>query len=155
MRNSTIMAGAAGALAIGGAIFLAGFSAASTLNAEAAAGPIVDPAAWSRAPEAPVAPVTVAAGPTCNPWEVSDMAMEEILSEMRRRGWRPPTQGEAIASINGFGAGVTADDPFAPVPSRVRQPAPESSGESYIAVLTDEQADAVRAGEEVALPPPS
>lgn len=155
MRNSTIMAGAAGALVIGGATFLAGFSAASAMSVEAAAAPIVDPAAWSRAPEEPAAQVTVAAAPACSPWEVSDIAMEEILDEMRRRGWRPPSRGEAIASINGFGADVTAEDPFAPIPSGVRQPAPESSGESYIAVLTDEQAEAVRAGEEVALLPPS
>ena len=30
----------------------------------------------------------------CNPWDVSDTAMEAVLDEMLQRGWRPPRDVE-------------------------------------------------------------
>lgn len=65
----------------------------------------------------PVELVNAANTPTCNPWDVSEAAMEEILVEMQRRGWRPPRQGDAVASIASFGIeGIDAVDPYASMP---------------------------------------
>jgi hypothetical protein len=52
--------------------------------------------------------------PTCSSWDVSPVAMEAILDEMVRRGWRPPTQGEILASLDSTGV-VEAEDPEAPL----------------------------------------
>ena len=62
----------------------------------------------------------------CSPWDVSDVAMETALNEMIRRGWRPPTQAEAI---NAFQPGVAPLDPGAPVPVRGVWSSPASSGD--------------------------
>ena len=55
------------------------------------------------------------ASPACNGWDISPMAMEAILDEMVRRGWRPPTQGGFLASLYSAGD-VVAVDPDAPMP---------------------------------------
>jgi len=57
----------------------------------------------------------LAASPACNAWDISPMAMEAILDEMVRRGWRPPTQGDFLASLYTAGD-VVAVDPDAPMP---------------------------------------
>jgi hypothetical protein len=58
----------------------------------------------------------------CSQWDVSPQAMEAILQEMLRRGWKPPTQGEAISSI--AGAKIVSLDPNAPMPVFTRPGAP-------------------------------
>jgi hypothetical protein len=60
----------------------------------------------------------------CSQWDISPVAMEAILQEMLRRGWKPPTQGEAIASIAPVGSQMTAIDPNAPLPVFTRPIAP-------------------------------
>jgi hypothetical protein len=60
----------------------------------------------------------------CSPWDLSPVAMEAILQEMLRRGWKPPTQGEAIAGIAPPGSQMTAIDPNAPLPVFTRPTAP-------------------------------
>jgi hypothetical protein len=82
------------------------------------------------APEATVVasvaqPVTLASasssangGGDCSPWEVSDIAMEATLKEMIRRGWRPPNQGEVLASFDAYGPSARPVDPGAYVPVR-------------------------------------
>lgn len=58
----------------------------------------------------------------CSPWDVSDVAMEAALKEMIRRGWRPPSQAEIVASYDFYGSPtVQSAEPDALVP--VRQPA--------------------------------
>lgn len=55
----------------------------------------------------------------CSPWDVSDVAMEAALNEMIRRGWRPPTQAEAIeATQPADGRGASPVEPDAAVPVR-------------------------------------
>ena len=66
----------------------------------------------------------------CSPWDVSDVAMEAALNEMIRRGWRPPTQAEAIEAFQPYdGQGAAPLDPNAFVPVR-RPPAPASQDAS-------------------------
>jgi hypothetical protein len=60
----------------------------------------------------------------CSPWDLSPVAMEAILQEMIRRGWKPPTQGEAIAGIAPPGSQMAAIDPNAPLPVFTRPTAP-------------------------------
>lgn len=100
-----------------------GFGAASLLPADrGSSGPLIDPNAWDKTAPAPatIQPVSVAAhAPRCSDWAISDVAMEEVLDEMVRRGWRPPTQGEAIATLEDARTiGLTAVDPNAPMPYR-------------------------------------
>lgn len=131
----------------GAVAFLAGFSMSSASSAPSEAPPIVNPHAWEQRPAvAPPATVelTRKASPACNPWEVSDIAMEEILSEMQRRGWRPPRQGEAVASLETVG--MVVDDPHAPMPG--------GATENYITVLSDEDAARLEAGDDSVLPQP-
>lgn len=108
-------------IAICGAVtaFLAGLVAASSLQNKPAQGdPIVRPNAWNeKAPEAIVQVAYEGEFTKCNPWEVSDVAMEEVLREMMRRGWRPPDQGEALAIQDPSGL-MTASNPDAPMPVR-------------------------------------
>lgn len=97
--------------------------------------PIINPTAWEEtAPEpevqtvsftnsAPASSLATAQpvgaqpiGSRCSPWEVTDVAMEEILSEMIARGWRPPYQGDAVAAMGV--SGISTDDPNAPMPYR-------------------------------------
>jgi len=63
----------------------------------------------------------------CSPWEVSDVAMEAALNEMIRRGWRPPSQAEVVASFDNYGNPVQAVDPQSSVPVRYPQSAPPPS----------------------------
>lgn len=78
--------------------------------------PIIDRDAWSQT--APAQPVSYAqaAQQRCNPWEISDAAMEDVLDQMIRRGWRPPTQGAAVALLDS--QAIQATDPDAPMPTR-------------------------------------
>ena len=56
---------------------------------------------------------------TCSPWEVSEIAMETILCEMIRRGWRPPTQREAVDAFQPTeGTTIVSLDPDALIPYR-------------------------------------
>ncbi len=122
IRNSypaTLAATALVSLAIG-------FGAATLLPSQAAPiQPIIDAKAWEE--EAPAAlsaaPASMAARPvrskTCSTWEISDVAMEAMLDQMIRRGWRPPNQGDAIAAMGlAQDAGLSASDPNAPMPYR-------------------------------------
>lgn len=85
--------------------------------------PIINPTAWEEtAPQLQAQPVsltntakTVPAA-KCSPWEITDVAMEEVLDEMIARGWRPPNQGDAIAAMGV--ASISTDDPNAPMPYR-------------------------------------
>lgn len=55
----------------------------------------------------------------CSPWDVSDVAMEAALREMIRRGWRPPTQAEIVASFDAYGSPtVQSANPESLVPVR-------------------------------------
>jgi len=136
----------AAVIGTGAVAFLAGFSVSSASSAPAEAPPIVNPHAWEERPAA-IQPTIVAltreATAACDPWDVSDIAMEEILVKMQRRGWRPPRQGEAIAALNTDG--VSAIDPHAPMPG--------GSG-NFITVLSDEEAERLAAGDQTVLQPP-
>ncbi len=57
---------------------------------------------------------THSTSPTCSSWDVSPVAMEAILDEMIRRGWRPPTQGEYVAGLYGMDS-IEVLDPSAPL----------------------------------------
>ncbi|HEX5006960.1 MAG TPA: hypothetical protein VFV70_07590 [Hyphomonadaceae bacterium] len=59
----------------------------------------------------------------CDPWDVSDVAMEAALNEMIRRGWRPPNQADVLAS---FDSPAQAVSPQSTVPVRY---APSASPE--------------------------
>ena len=110
----------ASALGLVSLAFAGGFAASSATASPAPAAPIVNVTAWQEeAPAMPVELVNAANTPTCNPWDVSEAAMEEILLEMQRRGWRPPRQGDAVASLASFGIeGIDAVDPYSPMPRR-------------------------------------
>jgi hypothetical protein len=103
-----------------------GFGAASLLPSRAVPiEPIIDSNAWEEAAPAALSatPASMAARPvrseTCSAWEISDVAMEEVLGEMIRRGWRPPNQGDAIAAMDlAQTVGLSATDPNAPMPYR-------------------------------------
>ena len=93
-------------VATGVAAFLGGFLLGAPKSHAAANRPIVDPLAWEvSAParaQAPLRPQPLRPEPLrkvvadCSPWDVSDTAMEAVLDEMQRRGWRPPREVEAI-----------------------------------------------------------
>lgn len=55
-------------------------------------------------------------GECANSWDVSPEVMEEILQQMIRHGWRPPTQGMAVGLPQ-----IQPDDPNATVPLRWNQ----------------------------------
>ena len=102
-----------------------GFGAATLLPAPPAfVEPIVDADAWQE--EAPAALATQQASyasadraSKCDPWNVSEIAMEEVLDEMIRRGWRTPRQGDAVALLDAAQTmGIGAVDPNAPMPWR-------------------------------------
>ena len=58
----------------------------------------------------------------CSPWQVSDVAMEEILDQTIRRGWRAPNQGEAFTGLDILPAiGLVVIDANAPMPVRQKQ----------------------------------
>lgn len=101
-----------------------GFGVATLLPSRAAPiAPIIDANAWQEAAPAPsgveTVSTTTARAKACSPWEISDVAMEEVLDEMIRRGWRPPNQGEAVAAMGlAQTVGLSATDPNAPMPYR-------------------------------------
>jgi hypothetical protein len=134
--RTMLIASAIGATSLA---FAGGFAASSATADPTPAAPIVNVDAWNET--APPAPVQIAAAvPSvqCSPWEVSDVAMEEVLREMQRRGWRPPNQGQAVESLASLGVyGIGAVDPDASL---------TASGErqSTITVLTDEEAEQLR-----------
>jgi len=75
----------------------------------------------------------------CGQWDISPVAMEAILQEMLRRGWKPPTQGEAIASIAPMnGPRMTAVDPNAPLAVFTRTPPPVESGAPEQGVVSED-----------------
>lgn len=148
-------------LAATGIVSLAiGFGAATLLMPQRPANEqIVNPHAWEQASPATLAtmPVSYAASPKtprCDPFNVSEVAMEEILDEMLRRGWRAPSQGYAVSMIDaGDTMELDAVDPNAPMPPRggwPKAPADESVEEPS----TDQEvADAVLAAQPEAQPP--
>lgn len=103
-----------------------GFGAATLLPSRSGPiEPIIDTEAWQEAAPAVLdaQPASLTARPVrvaaCSQWDVSDAAMEEVLDEMIRRGWRPPTQGDAIAAMDvAQTVGLSATDPSAPMPYR-------------------------------------
>lgn len=99
-----------------------GFGAATLMpSRDQALQPIINANAWDTTPSAVIVqPVSApAAAPRCSQWAISDVAMEEVLDEMIRRGWRPPNQGEAIDMLeDARTVGLAAVDPSAPMPSR-------------------------------------
>lgn len=119
-----------------------GFGTATLLpSPNSATKPIINAGAWQETSPAPLntPPANLAARPiraeTCSPWDVSDVAMEEVLDEMIRRGWRPPTQGDAIATMDiAQTVGLSVTDPAAPMPYRQIWTAPAASDEGTIIV---------------------
>ena len=88
---------ATSAVASGVVAFAAGFLlGAPTSHAEARNSTIVDPHAWEVAAPLPAPEPRRTAIADCSPWDVSDTAIEAVLNEMQRRGWRPPTEVEEI-----------------------------------------------------------
>lgn len=114
--------------------FVAGAMTASALAGDVSRGePIIKPDAWAEQPPQIITQIAFEGEfATCNPWEVSDVAMEEILLEMQRRGWRPPNQGDAIALMDPLDTlSISAIEPEAPMPVRYR-------GESSITVVGED-----------------
>lgn len=138
---------AAAAIGVASLGFAGGVAVSSGTAAPARAPPIINVDAWSETAAEPAQGNSVqiaSAMPSprstlqCDPWAVSDAAMEEILREMQRRGWRQPGQGDAAESMASIGArGIGAVDPDAPLPSA-------NSGRPMITVLTDEEAKRLR-----------
>lgn len=105
-----------------------GFGAASCIaSGKAENKPIINPTAWEETAPAPqvhtasfsnAAPASAIkpAAAKCSPWEITDVAMEEVLDEMINRGWRPPNQGEAVMAMGV--STIAATDPTAPMPYR-------------------------------------
>lgn len=120
-RDASPAALSAFVLAIVSVGFAAGLATSSALPTARGIGrPIVNSNAWNEtAPAQPVSYLQPATSqPACNRWQVSDVAMEEVLAEMIRHGWRAPSQGDAIAAVDA--AGIAAAEPYAPMPqSRV------------------------------------
>lgn len=132
----------AAAIGVASLAFAGGIAVTSASATPKPAAPIVDVDAWSKTAPAPATSVAAPAAKQeavrCNPWEVSDIAMEEVLREMQRRGWRPPRQGDAIASMVSLGVeGIGAADPNAPMPNGGQ---PQSS----IVVLSEAEAEQLR-----------
>ena len=82
---------------------------------------------------------TEAGDSECSPWDISPVAMEAILQEMLRRGWKPPTQGEAIASLEQPGGPqVISLDPNAPMPVTPRGQPPVTTDQPDESSVADE-----------------
>lgn len=139
---------AAAAIGVASLAFAGGLAASSATAPPPPAPPIVNVNAWEETAPAPTVeamPVRLApaepglqATAQCNPWDVSDIAMEEILRDMQRQGWRPPSQGEAVASVLSMGVdGISVDDANAAMPT-------DGAGRSMITVLRDEEAEQAR-----------
>lgn len=138
-----------------------GFGAATLVPADAGSPqPLIDPTAWQKTAPAPASfqPVSAAAvTPRCSEWAISDVAMEEVLDEMIRRGWRPPSQGEAIASLeDAHTIGLTAVDPNAPMPYRATWIENSSTADGVDETQADDPATAEPApAAETPAPPPA
>jgi len=158
---------AAAAIGVASLAFLGGLAASSATAVLPRPPPIVNADAWTETVAEPVHAVSVqmaSAAPApqstlqCNPWEVSDVAMEEILREMQRRGWRHPRQSEPLDPQASLGAeGIGPVEPDATMPTG-------GDGRSQITVLTDDEAERLRTQqitidqlivEEPEIPPPS
>lgn len=100
--------------------FAAGAAAATIMAGDVARGePIIKPNAWEQQAAQPITQASLAerAPEQCNPWDVSEVAMEEILLEMQRRGWRAPNQGDAVTLLDPEGElSIVALYPDAPMP---------------------------------------
>jgi len=139
---------AAAAIGVASLAFAGGFAASSATPAPPSGPPIVNVNAWEETAHAsPVETVnvrlaslerTLQSSVQCNTWDVSDVAMEEILRDMQRQGWRPPSQREAVASMVSMGVhGIGVADPDASMPSA-------NNAHSTITVLSDDQAEQLR-----------
>jgi hypothetical protein len=114
--------------------FVAGAMTASALAGDVARGePIVRANAWDEKPAQVITQIAFEGEfAKCNPWDVSEVAMEEILIEMQRRGWRPPSQGDAVDLMDPLDVmDIAAAEPDAPMPRRYR-------GESSITVVSED-----------------
>lgn len=141
---------AAAVIGVASLAFAGGVTVSSDMAAPARAPPIVNVDAWSETASEPAQAISVQMASTtpspeptlqCDPWAVSDTAMEEILREMQRRGWRQPGQGDAVGSMVSLGLqGIEAVDPYSPIPSA-------NSGRPMIPVLTEEEAERLRTGQ--------
>lgn len=102
--------------------FAAGAAAATIMAGDVARGePIIKPNAWEQQAVQPIAQTVFAerAPAQRNPWDVSEVAMEEILLEMQQRGWRAPNQGNAVELLDPEGElSIVALYPDAPMPGR-------------------------------------
>ena len=129
----------ASALGLVSLAFAGGFVASSATASPVARDPIVNANAWNeKAPAMPAQIVSTQRTETCNPWDVSDVAMEEILVEMQRRGWRPPRQGEAMEALASFGVeGISAADPDAPMPGSWGYSSRRDTNGSFVTVAND------------------
>ena len=140
-----------------------GFGAATLLPSRSGPiEPIIDTGAWQEA--APAAldaqPASLTARPVrvaaCSQWDVSDAAMEEVLDEMIRRGWRPPTQGDAIAAMDvAQTVGLSAMDPSAPMPYRRTWTSQVASDEDATAETAPADQPTPPAEAEKPAPPPA
>jgi hypothetical protein len=136
---------AAASLAVGLIGFATGFAVSSAFPmTHAEVKPLIDSNAWNET--APVQSASYSAAsapqPRCNPWQITDVAMEEVLDEMLQRGWRAPTQGTAIAlRDNAEQSGLAAIDPDAPMPSRHTWAASTSSDEDAVELPDEEIAE--------------
>jgi hypothetical protein len=129
----------AGLIGTAALAFADGFAASSATATPIRAAPIVNVDAWNETAPGPPARISATdPAPRCNQWEVSDTAMEEVLREMQRRGWRQPDQGHAITSLASLGVeGIGPVDPDAPMPKG-------DAGNSLITALTHDEAEQIR-----------
>lgn len=138
-----LIGGIAGGLVVA---FVAGAMTASALAGDVARGePIVRANAWDEKPAQVITQIAFEGEfAKCNPWDVSEVAMEEILIEMQRRGWRPPNQGDAIDLMDPLDVmEISAPEPDAPMPRRYR-------GESSITVIGEDTEESMPVGAPVA-----
>lgn len=140
-----------------------GFGAATLLPSRSGPiEPIIDTEAWQEAAPAVLdaQPASLTARPVrvaaCSQWDVSDAAMEEVLDEMIRRGWRPPTQGDAIAAMDvAQTVGLSATDPSAPMPYRRTWTSQVASDEDATAETAPADQPTPPAEAEKPAPPPA
>jgi hypothetical protein len=139
MQSSFPLARIASGLAIASVAFIAGFSVSTATSEARNPGPIVNTSAWAQEAPKPATHISMPVKATCNPWEVSEVAMEEVLDEMVRRGWRPPNQGNAVASMVSLGTeGIYAVDPNAPMPRSYSYRYTRDSSSGTVAAVSDE-----------------
>ncbi len=136
-----------------------GFGAATLLMPQRPANQqIVNPNAWEEVSTAGMAatPISYATSPNavrCDPFEVSEVAMEEILDEMLRRGWRAPSQGYAVSMIDaGDTMGLEAVDASAPMPPRGGWPKATTDESVEDLPVDGETTDAIPAAQPEAQP---